>query len=87
MGLALLAFAVPTGEQRGEVVLNSNPPQAPRSGSKWESWELPQPGSTASASAPAPSGNAGGAPPAEYIEGGGDAAAIWATPAEFSETD
>lgn len=61
VGLALLALAGPSGEPRGGVVLNRDPPQAPRWGLRWEVGELPK-----------PAGQAVGAPPCDYPGSAGD---------------
>lgn len=76
-GLALAALAGPSGEPRGGVVLNPDPPERPRSGLMWELGELPP--------APAAPASAGDPPPTEEQPFGDPG--IWATPAEFSDTD
>lgn len=87
-GLALVAFGGPAQEPRGGVLLNPDPPEAPRWGLEWELWERPSP---SVAETPAPGAVSASADPASVQEAPAwdpDApAGIWATPAEFADSN
>ena len=81
VSLVLLTVAGPTEEPRGGVVLNPDPPQAPTWGLKWDLGELPRPAGLADGVMPAGAAS-------EWVAADPSAqAGVWATPAEFSETD
>lgn len=86
LGLALFVVAGPSGERRGGVLINPDPPQAPIWGLKWETGTPPEP-----AEAPEPAGRVDAAPLADDPGAAGEQpagdAGIWATPAEFSAED
>ena len=50
--LLLLALAGPSGEPRGGVVLNPNPPEPPRWGLQWDLGALPKPATQAAGPLP-----------------------------------
>lgn len=63
VGFLLIALVGPSGEPRGGVVLNRDPPQPPRSALTWDAREMPK-----------PAGQAAGAPPCHDLGGAGEPA-------------
>lgn len=83
LGLAFIALTGPSEETGGGVVLNRAPPRTPSWGLNWEAWQRPERRPFAApVAAPAAEDAAAG-------QGWKDAAyaGVWATPAEFSDSD
>lgn len=83
LALALVALGGADDEPRGGVLLNPDPPEAPRWGLEWEPWE--RPGATAAGAASA-AANPAAAPEAPAWDADAPAG-IWATPAQFADSD
>jgi hypothetical protein len=79
--LALLVWTGSPDEPRGGVVLNRSPPEPPRTGLKWQLEALPKP--TPLPVTPETDPDQG----ADEWTGAGVDPGVWATPAEFSDSD
>lgn len=88
-GLIWVAWPDAPGDPGGGVVLNRDPPRAPSWDLSWEAWQGPERPIGAPASAPAAGGQS--AEKAVPVEGRGwedeAYAGVWATSAEFSDSD
>jgi hypothetical protein len=82
VGLVLILLTTGGEDQNGRVELNPNPPQARRWGLTWDLGDRP-----ARETTPTPASTEAVGSASEGVDGDTADPGIWATPAEFADSD